>query len=58
MRKEMSREQRQRFIDLLLDFMVKNPHLFVNGIEDESNNVVTKCNSDIKEVSESYLTLS
>ncbi|AEA19193.1 hypothetical protein CT43_P127011 (plasmid) [Bacillus thuringiensis serovar chinensis CT-43] len=37
--------------------MVKNPHLFVNGTEDESNNVVTKCNSDIKEVAESYLTL-
>ncbi|EJR70913.1 hypothetical protein AAHB47_31095 [Bacillus wiedmannii] len=39
MRKEMTREQRQWFIDPLLDFMRKNPHLFVDGTENESNNV-------------------
>lgn len=39
MRKEMTREQRQRFIDPLLDFMIKNPHLFVDGTEGKSNNV-------------------
>ncbi|AXY11612.1 hypothetical protein CUC43_34320 (plasmid) [Bacillus thuringiensis LM1212] len=49
MRKEMTREQRQRFIDPLLDFMVNNPHLFVDVKEDESNNVnlnVMECDKD------------
>ncbi|WLG16082.1 hypothetical protein [Bacillus cereus] len=49
MRKEMTREQRQRFIDPLLDFMVNNPHLFVDGTGDESNNVnlnVKECDED------------
>lgn len=48
----------QRFIDPLLDFMVKNPDLFVDDMEDESDNVVTKCNSDNKEILEEYLTLA
>lgn len=39
MRKEMTREQRQRFIDPLLDFMVKNPDLFVDDMEDELNTI-------------------